>query len=79
MIKLYAFATPNNIKPMILLEELKLEYELHAVNIREGQQKSGEFQRLNPNAKVPVLTDGDMVLTESAAKLFADLEEGVEA
>lgn len=69
MIKLYAFATPNNIKPMIMLEELGLEYELHAINIRQGEQKTDEFQKLNPNAKVPVLIDGDLVLTESAAIL----------
>ena len=69
MIKLYAFATPNNLKPMIMLEELGLEYELHAINIRQGEQKTDEFQKLNPNAKVPVLIDGDMVLTESAAIL----------
>jgi GST-like protein len=69
MIKLYAFATPNNLKPMIMLEELGLEYELHAINIRLGEQKTDEFQKLNPNAKVPVLIDGDMVLTESAAML----------
>ena len=74
MLKLYAFATPNNLKPVIMLEELGLEYELQSVNIRQGEQKADAFLKLNPNAKVPVLVDpegrrSEFVLTESAAIL----------
>lgn len=69
MLKLYAFATPNNVKVAIALEELGAAYELHAVNIRGGEQRAASFLALNPNAKVPVLVDGDFVLTESAAIL----------
>ena len=74
MLKLYAFATPNNLKPVIMMEELGLGYELHSVNIRQGEQKADAFQKLNPNAKVPVLVDPEgrskeFVLTESAAIL----------
>ena len=74
MLKLYAFATPNNLKPLIMMEELGLEYELLPVNIRQGDQKADAFLKLNPNAKVPVLVDPEgrskeFVLTESAAIL----------
>ncbi|PYG49526.1 GST-like protein [Pantoea sp. AG1095] len=74
MIDIYAFATPNSIKVPIALEELGLDYILHAVNVRKGEQKSAEFITLNPNGKVPVLVDtdagsGKRVLTESAAIL----------
>lgn len=74
MLKLYAFATPNNLKPVIMMEELGLKYELHSVSIRQGEQKADAFQKLNPNAKVPVLVDPEgrskeFVLTESAAIL----------
>ncbi len=73
MYQLYAFATPNSIKPVIALEELGLDYELHSVNVRKGEQKSAQFIDLNPNAKVPVLTVTEtgqtMTLTESAAIL----------
>lgn len=69
MLDVYAFATPNSIKVPIALEELGLDYALHGVNIREGEQKAPAFIALNPNAKVPVLIDGDLVLTESAAIL----------
>lgn len=69
MIGVYAFATPNSVKVPIALEELGLDYALHAVNIRSGDQKDPAFVTLNPNAKVPVLVDGDLTLTESAAIL----------
>ncbi len=69
MIEVYAFATPNSVKVPIALEELGLEYTLHGVNVRKGEQKVPEFVAMNPNAKVPVLVDGPLVLTESAAIL----------
>lgn len=69
MLDVYAFATPNSIKVPIALEELGLDYDLHAVNIRKGEQKLPDFVALNPNAKVPVLVDNGLVLTESAAIL----------
>lgn len=74
MIDVYAFATPNSIKVLIGLEELGLDYTLHGVNVRKGEQKDAAFVALNPNAKVPVLVDttadGErFVLTESAAIL----------
>ncbi|WAC24445.1 glutathione S-transferase family protein [Blastomonas sp. SL216] len=75
MIEVYAFATPNSIKVPIALEEAGLEYTLHSVNVRAGDQKLPGFLALNPNAKVPVLVDphgpdGDtLLLTESAAIL----------
>ena len=75
MFDVYAFATPNSIKVPIALEELGLQYEIHGVNVRKGEQKSPDFLALNPNAKVPVLVDpeadgGELVLTESAAILI---------
>ncbi len=74
MIDVYAFATPNSIKVPVALEELGVDYVLHAVNVRKGEQKSAEFIALNPNGKVPVLVDSEaasepFVLTESAAIL----------
>lgn len=74
MITLHAFATPNNLKVAIGLEELGLSYEIKPINIREGEQKADAFRSLNPNGKVPVIVDadgpnGELVLTESAAIL----------
>ncbi|CCD87272.1 putative glutathionine S-transferase [Bradyrhizobium sp. ORS 285] len=69
MLDVYAFATPNSVKVPVALEELGLDYSLHGVNIRKGEQKAQGFIALNANAKVPVLVDGNFVLTESAAIL----------
>ena len=74
MIDVYAFSTPNSLKVPLALEKLGLDYKLHSINIRKGDQKTPDFIALNPNAKVPVLVDhgaegGALTLTESAAIL----------
>jgi GSH-dependent disulfide-bond oxidoreductase len=70
ILTVHAFATPNSVKVPILLEELGLAYRLVAVNIRKGAQKAPGYLALNPNAKVPLLIDGDLVLPESGAILI---------
>lgn len=71
MYQVYAFSTPNSVKVPIALEELGQPYELHAVNVRKGEQKHADFVALNQNAKVPVLRDRErgFSLSESAAIL----------
>ena len=50
-----------------MLEEVGVPYELHHVDILAGAQKAPELLALNPMGKLPILTDGDAVVTESAA------------
>ena len=50
-----------------MLEEVGVEHELRFVDILKGEQKQPEIVALNPMGKLPVLTDGDMVVTEVAA------------
>jgi glutathione S-transferase len=50
-----------------MLEELEAEYELRHVDITSGGQKTPEILSLNPMGKLPILVDGDAVVTESAA------------
>jgi glutathione S-transferase len=50
-----------------MLEELGGPYELRWVDIMAGAQKQPELLALNPMGKLPVLTDGDVVVTEGAA------------
>lgn len=72
MIDLYTAATPNGHKVSIALEELALPYEAHRIDLRAGEQRSPEFVRLNPNAKIPVIVDrdeGDLTVFESGAIL----------
>lgn len=50
-----------------MLEELGLDYALRWVDITAGEQKAAEFLALNPMGKLPVLVDGEAVVSESAA------------
>jgi glutathione S-transferase len=49
------------------LEEIGESYELAFVDIMKGEQKTGKVVALNPMGKIPVLVDGDAVVTEAAA------------
>ncbi len=69
MKKLYTWNTPNGQKPAILLEELGEPYELVFVDIGNGEQFNEEFVVINPNSKIPALTDDNIVLFESGAIL----------
>jgi glutathione S-transferase len=68
-VKLYWFWSFNPQKVRLALHELDLAYDLVAVDLFRGQQRHADFVRLNPHAKVPVLEDGAMVVTESNAIL----------
>src|ERR1700740_507725 len=59
MIDLYTWTTPNGRKPAIMLEECGLEYSVHPVNIRNGDQFKPEFVKICPNSKIPAIVDRD--------------------
>jgi GST-like protein len=59
MITLYGMGSPNVVKIYIALEELALPYTVHPVDVFTGKQFDDTFLKLNPNAKVPVITDPD--------------------
>ncbi len=59
MIDLFYWPTPNGQKISILLEELGLNYQVKAVNILQGDQFSPGFLAVNPNNKIPAITDPD--------------------
>jgi len=66
-LKYYTAGTPNGLKPAILLEELGLKYETHAINIMKNEQKEPWFIEINPNGRIPALKDGDLRVFESGA------------
>lgn len=72
MIDLYTSSTPNGFKPAIMLEEIGLPYTTHMVDILNGEQFQPNFVALNPNSKIPVLTDQEtgVTLFESGAILI---------
>jgi GSH-dependent disulfide-bond oxidoreductase len=59
MIELYTWTTPNGRKVSVMLEETGLPYRTHAVNIGKGEQFTPEFIALNPNSKIPAITDSE--------------------
>ncbi len=62
-LQLYSLGTPNGVKITVMLEELLAKgkanaaYDLHNINIGEGEQFGSDFVKLNPNSKIPVLLD----------------------
>jgi len=59
MIDLYTAPTPNGWKASVTLEELELPYEVHTINLMEGDQKKPEYLKLNPNGRIPTIVDRD--------------------
>lgn len=70
MIKLYYHPSPNPAKVALFLEEAGLPYEMVPVDTRKGDQFKPEFLAINPNAKTPALTDGDVTVFDSNAILL---------
>ncbi len=58
-IQYYGLPTPNGVKVTIMLEELGVPYEAHLVDFAKNDQKSPEFESLNPNGKIPAIIDPD--------------------
>ena len=72
MIDFYTWTTPNGRKVSILLEELGVDYEVHSINITQGDQTSPAFLKISPNNKIPAIIDRDngISLMESGAILL---------
>ena len=65
MIDLYTWSTPNGRKVSIMLEEVELPYEVHPINIGQGDQFKPEFLAVSPNNKIPGIVD-----RENGYKMF---------
>ncbi len=59
MIDLYTWTTPNGRKVSILLEELGVDYEVHAVDISKDEQFDPDFLKIAPNNRIPAIVDQD--------------------
>ena len=77
MLKFYFYLAPNPRKVSLFLEEAGLPFEAIPVDTRKGEQPLPAFTALNPNAKVPAITDGDTTVFDSNAILLylADREQ----
>jgi GSH-dependent disulfide-bond oxidoreductase len=59
MIDLYALTSPNVQKIYIMLEETKLPYKEHFVDVWKGEQYAPDFVKINPNSKIPAIVDSE--------------------
>ncbi len=62
----YAPATASMI-PHLLLQELGIPFELHLVDNTQGAHREPAYLAINPNGLLPAMSDGDLVLYETAA------------
>tara|TARA_B100001123_G_C15283654_1_gene1014862 strand:- start:973 stop:1656 length:684 start_codon:yes stop_codon:yes gene_type:complete len=70
VLKFFYSGQPNPIKIALFLEEAEIEYEAIPIDVRKGDQHKEDFIALNPNAKVPVIVDGDSCIFDSNAILI---------
>lgn len=57
MIDLYYWTTPNGHKISLFLEEAGLPYEVHPINIGQGEQFKPDFLKIAPNNRIPAIVD----------------------
>jgi glutathione S-transferase len=67
MLRLYGNARSRASRCLWMLEEMGEPYELVEKSTRADDLQSDEYLKLNPNARIPTLVDGELVLWESMA------------
>jgi len=70
MIKLYDHPLSGNCyKVKLLLVQAGLNFETIVIDVFKGENRSGEFTKINPAAKIPVIDDDGYIIWESNAIL----------
>src|SRR6478752_9539142 len=67
MLQLYGNPRSRAMRCLWMLEEMGEPYRLIEKSTRADDLQSTDYLRLNPNARIPTLVDGDVVLWESMA------------
>jgi glutathione S-transferase len=78
MMKLYGFSRVNalahgltrDLRVLWALEELELPFELVGLDHPAGELNTASYRAISPFEQIPVLEDGDVVLSESGAILL---------
>lgn len=70
MLTFFYNAAPNPMKVALFLEETGLPYDPVPIDGKKGQQHSGTFTVINPNAKVPAIIDDGVPVFDSNAILL---------
>ncbi|MDO9133174.1 glutathione S-transferase family protein [Hydrogenophaga sp.] len=69
-LKLYFAPGACSFVPHAMLELANVEFEPSMVKLHKGEQRAPEYLALNPRGQVPVLVDGDEVVTQIVAILL---------
>ncbi|HEX3365954.1 glutathione S-transferase family protein [Phenylobacterium sp.] len=69
MLKLFHAWGSCSLASLIALEEAGADYELVVMDTKAGDQRTAEYARINPKARVPALVTDQGVLTETPAIL----------
>jgi len=56
-IEFYYWPTPNGWKISIMLEELRVPYNVNYINIGKGDQFDPDFLKISPNNRMPAIVD----------------------
>jgi glutathione S-transferase len=65
--KLYFAPQTRAIRPLIMLEELEVPYEVVLIDFKGGEHKGVEYRKIHPHGQLPALQDGMLTMFESAA------------
>ena len=66
-LQIYGVARTRAFRALWVAEELGIAYEHRPIEIGDAGARTPEFLALNPNGRLPVIVDGDLVLPESLA------------
>ena len=66
MIELYHCIDARSLRPLWVLEEMRLPYQLHVLPF-PPRALAPHYKQLNPLGTIPLLIDGDVRMTESSA------------
>ena len=67
MLRIYHVTGTRGTRVIWLCEELGVDYEVEKIDFSAEYRGSPEWRQLSPIGKVPVMTDGDLVMLESGA------------
>ncbi|HSC75405.1 MAG TPA: glutathione S-transferase family protein [Pseudomonadales bacterium] len=67
MLTLYGLPKTRSDRALWALEEKGTPYKFEYVHLGKGEGRTPEFLALNPAGKIPLLVDGDLIVSESIA------------
>ncbi len=67
MLRIYGTLKSRATRCLWMLDEVGQPYELVEKSAHPDDTRTAEYLRLNPNARIPTLVDGDLVVLESLA------------